>query len=138
MHYFFIEILPVFCQIRILTLLLFVFSDIYRSKMVVTWREHEHKEEDTVALHDPGTVTALQNCGMPKFFCIFSMRQQINLLQYFLNTWDPTNQVFKIRGRSIPLTVVDIYFLTDLSRRGAPLSLSSSARGGESVRDYIR
>ena len=46
--------------------------------------------------------------------------------------------MFQIRGKSIPLTVVDIYFLTGLSRRGAPISLSGSARGGESVRDYIR
>ena len=46
--------------------------------------------------------------------------------------------MFQIRGKSIPLTIVDIYFLTGLSRRGAPISLSDSARGGESVRDYIR
>ena len=71
------------------------------------------------------------------FFCISSMRQQINLLQYFLDAWDPTNQVFQIRGKSIPLTVVDIYFLTSLSRRGAPISLSSATHGGKSVRDYI-
>lgn len=46
--------------------------------------------------------------------------------------------MFQIRVKSIPLTIVDIYFLTGLSRRGAPISLSGSARGGESVRDYIR
>ena len=113
------------------------FSEIHRSKMVVTWREHEHEEEDMVALHDPGTVTALCNCGLLKFFCISSMRQQINLLKYFLDAWDPTNQMFQIRGKSIPLTIEDIYFLTGLSRRGAPLSLLGSAHGGESVRDYI-
>ena len=33
---------------------------------------------------------------------------------------------------------MDIYFLTGLLRHGAPISLSGSARGGESVRDYIR
>ena len=32
---------------------------------------------------------------------------------------------------------MDIYFLTGSSRRGAPFSLSGSARGGESMRDYI-
>ena len=62
--------------------------------MVVTWHECEHEEEDMVALHDPGTVTALWNCGLLNFFRICSMRQQINLLQYFLDAWDPTNQVF--------------------------------------------
>jgi len=130
------EFLLVFHQIRILTLLLF-FSEIHRRKIPVTWRECEHEEEDMLALHDLVTINALQNCGLFKFFCISSMRQKINLLQYFLDAWVPTNQVFQIRGKSIPFTVVDIYFLIGLSRRGAPLSLSGSARGGESVRDYI-
>ena len=66
------------------------------------------------------------------------MRQQINLLQYFLDAWDPTNQVFQIRRKSIALTIEDIYFLTSLSRRGAPLSILGSTHEGESVRDYIR
>lgn len=65
------------------------------------------------------------------------MRQHINLLQYFLDAWDVVNQVFYIRGKSIPLIVEDIYFLMGLSRCGAPLSLSGSTRGGVSVRDYI-
>ena len=113
------------------------FSKIHRSKMVVTWHEREHEEEDMIALHDPGTITVLWNCGLLKFFRISSIRQQINLLQYLLDAWDPTNQVFHIRGKSIPLTIEDIYFLTGLSRRGAPLSLLGFARGGESVRAYI-
>ena len=45
--------------------------------------------------------------------------------------------MFQIRGKSVPLTIEDIYFLTDLSRHGAPLSLSSFTGGGKSVRDYI-
>jgi len=106
--------------------------------MVITWCECKHEEEDMVALHDPGTVTALRNCGLLKFFRISNMRQQINFLQYFLDAWDPTNQMFWIRGKSIPMIVEDIYFLTGLSRHGTPLPLSGSTRGGESVRDYIR
>jgi len=86
---FFMEIFSVSHQIRILTLLLFVL-EIHWSKMPVTWREHEHEEEDMLALHDPVTVNALRNCGLFKFFRISSMRQQINLLQYFLDAWDPT------------------------------------------------
>jgi hypothetical protein len=117
---FFMEIFACFSPNQDLTLLLFVFRDSW-SKMTVTWREREHEEEDMLALHDPVTVNALRNCGLFKFFRISSMRQQINLLQYFLDAWDPTSQVFQIRGKSIPLTVVDIYFLTGLSRR-VPLS----------------
>ena len=90
-----------------------------------------------LSLHDPVMVNALWNCGLFKFFRISCMRQQINLLQYFLDAWDPTTQEFQIRGKSIPLTVLDINLLTRLSRRGAPIPLSGSARGGEYVRDYI-
>lgn len=120
MHSFLWNILLVFHQIRILNLLLFL-SEIHWSKMPVTWQERDHEEEDMLALHDPVTVNALRNCGVFKFFRISCMRQQINLLQYFLDAWDPTTQEFQIRGKSIPLTVVDIYFLTGLSRR-VPLS----------------
>ena len=66
-------------------------SDICWIKMVVTWCEREHEEEDMIALHDHGTVDALRNCGLLKFFRISSMRQQISLLQYFLDAWDLIN-----------------------------------------------
>jgi len=38
----------------------------------------------------------------------------------------------------LPILIDDIYFLMGLLRRGAPISLSGSTCGGESVRDYIR
>ena len=62
--------------------------------MVITWHECEREEEDMIALHDQGTVTALRNYGLLKFFRISSMRQQISLLQYFVDAWDLINQVF--------------------------------------------
>ena len=62
--------------------------------MVIAWHECEHEEEDMILLDDPGMVTTLRNCGLLKFFHISSMRQQINLLQYFLDALDHTNQVF--------------------------------------------
>ena len=106
--------------------------------MSLTWREREHEAEDMVALHDPVTVNALRNCGLLKFLRIYSMRAHISLLQYMLDAWDPVNQVFQIRGKSFLLTIEDMYFLTGLSRRGAPISLSSTVRGTNSTRDYIR
>ena len=128
-----------FIKIRNLLLLLFVLMGAL-NKMSLTWREREHEEEDMIALHDPVTVNALRNCGLLKFFRISSMRAQISLLhllQYMLDAWDPVNQVFQIRGKTIPLTIEDMYFLTGLSRRGAPISLSGTARGTNSTRDYI-
>ena len=90
--------------------------------MTITWRECEHEEDELLALHDPVTVNVLQNCCLLKFFRISSMRQQINLLQYLLDAWDPTSQAFQIRGKSIPLIVVDIFFWPAY-RGGVPPSL---------------
>ena len=73
MHNFSWKFLPIFYQIRILNLLLFV-SKIHWRKMPVTWREREREEEDMLALHDLVTVNALRNCGLFKFFHISSMR----------------------------------------------------------------
>lgn len=61
----------------------------------------------------------------------------MELLQ-FLRSCDPNDQSFHIRDKVVSITIDDIYFLTGLSRRGAPISLSGFAKGGESMRDYIR
>ena len=91
---FFHEIFACFCSNQDHDSSFVCDSDICWIKMVITWNECEHEEEDMIALHDQGTVTALRNCGLLKIFRISSMRQQINLLQYFFNAWDPTNQLF--------------------------------------------
>ena len=38
----------------------------------------------------------------------------------------------------LSITVEDVYFLTGLSRRGFPISLTGSTVGGEIVRDYVK
>lgn len=66
------------------------------------------------------------------------MRQQIEVLQFLVRSWDMIDQTFHIRDKMVPITIEDIYFLTGLSRRGVPISFSIFSRGGELVRDYIR
>jgi len=83
-------------------------------------------------------VEALRNCRLLKYFQLSSMRQQIDILQFLVRSWDPTDQGFHIKDKVIPFTIDDIYFLTGLSRRGAPISLSGFSKGGESMRDYIQ
>jgi len=113
-------------------------SYIHQIKMVIILREREHEEKDMISLNDQGIVDALRNCGLLKYFRLSSMRQQIELLQYLVFSWNPTDQVFHIRGKMILFTIDDIYFLTGLLRQGAPISLFGFTRRGESVRDYIR
>ena len=89
------------------------------------------------SLNDLGTVRALRDCGLLKYFKLSGMRQQIELLEFLFRTWDLAIEAFHIRKKVVPITVEDAYFLTGLSRRGLPISLSGSALGGETVRDYV-
>ena len=90
-----------------------------------------------ISLNDPGTVRALRDCGLLKYFKLSGMRQQIELLEFLVHAWDPKIEAFHIKNQVVPITIEDVYFLTGLSRRGFPISLSGSTIGGESVRDYI-
>ena len=58
--------------------------------MAITWREREHEEHDMVSLNDPGTIEALRDCGLLKYFRLSGMRQQLELLQFLVHSWDPT------------------------------------------------
>ena len=104
--------------------------------MAITWQERENEEQDMV--NDPSTIEALKDCGLLKYFKLSGIRQQIEILQFLVRAWDPIDKTFHIRDKMVPITIEDIYFLTELSRRGAPLSPSRFSRGGQSVRDYIR
>ena len=49
----------------------------------------------------------------------------------------PTIEAFENGEIFFPILVGYISFVTGLSRRGLPISLSGSALGGETMRDYI-
>ena len=42
----------------------------YLIAKMLEWREWEHEDDDFMALNDPGTVNALQQCGLLKKFKI--------------------------------------------------------------------
>ena len=52
--------------------------------MMITWREIEHEEQDMIALNDMGTVRALRDCGLLKYFKLSGMRKQIELLEFLV------------------------------------------------------
>jgi hypothetical protein len=55
---------------------------------MLEWREREHEEDYAIAGNDPGTVVALRDCGLLKFFRISGMRTQLRLLEYLVHMWD--------------------------------------------------
>ena len=50
-------------------------SGIHRTKMTIAWREREHEEQNMIALNAPGTVRALRDYGLIKYFRLSNMRQ---------------------------------------------------------------
>jgi hypothetical protein len=55
---------------------------------MLKWREREHEEDDAIVGNDSGTVAALQEFGLLKFFRILGMRAQLKLLEYLVHMWD--------------------------------------------------
>ena len=51
------------------------------------------------------------------------------LLEHILRMWNPEQQYFEVGAHVLKIEVEDIYFLTCLSRQGAPISFTGS-RGG--------
>ena len=90
-----------------------------------------------ISLNDLGTVRALIDCGLLKYFHLSGMRQQIEILEFLVRAWDLDIEAFHIRNRVVPIIVEDVYFLTGLLRRGFPISLLGFSLGGEMVRDYV-
>ena len=68
-------------------------------------------------------MAALRNYGLVKFFEVSGMMAQPALLQYIVDLWDVDQRVFRVGDETLTLEIDDIYFLTGLSRRGAPINL---------------
>ena len=72
--------------------------------MTVTWREREHEEKDMISLNDLGTVRALRDCGLLKYFKLSSMRQQIELLEFLVRAWHSAIEEFHIKNQVFSIT----------------------------------
>ena len=103
--------------------------------MVLEWREREHGTMDQEALQIAPTIHALRISGLLKFFCTSPMRANVHLLEFMINYWDHDLGMFNLQGETLDITTEDMYFITGLSRRGAPVNLE----GGDplSVQNYI-
>ena len=107
--------------------------------MVLEWREREHEAMDHAALQSFPTIQALRTCGLLKFFCTSPMWANVRILEFMVNYWDHELGMFNLQGETLELTVEDIYFITGLSQRGAPMNLEGTGRGSDplSVQNYV-
>ena len=67
------------------------------------------------------------------------MRANVRLLEFMINYWDHDLGMFNLQGETLEITTEDMYFITGLSRRGVPVNLEGTGRGGDplSVQNYI-
>ena len=67
------------------------------------------------------------------------MRANVRLLETLISYWDHDLGLFDLQGEILDITIEDIYFITGISRRGIPVNLEGTSRGGDSmsVQDYI-
>ena len=98
---------------------------------MLEWREREHEDMDQEALQDAPTVNVLRQSGLLKFFCTSPMHSNVHLLEFLINYWDHDLGMFDLQGEFLEVTSEDVYFIAGLSRRGAPVNLEGTGRGGD-------
>ena len=86
-----------------------------QAKMVLEWRQSEHKDMDMLAMRDLMISNALQRCVFLKFYHSSNMRSQVRLLETLVWLWDHELGMFDIQGETLDITTEDIYFVTRLS-----------------------
>ena len=104
---------------------------------MVIWKERTHDDEDATAERNLVCISTLQNYGLLKFFRTPSMVSHERLLEHILRMWNPEQQYFEVGAHILIVEVEDIYFLTGLSRRGAPISTIGSRGGDITTRELI-
>ena len=98
----------------------------YNIGIMVIWKERENEVPYFQVVSDPTTIEALLNRGLLKYFIVPGMKFYVCLLEYIIGMWDPDQQHFVVGIHSLPIEIEDIYFLTELSRKGIPVVLSSA------------
>ena len=62
--------------------------------MVLELREREHGDVEEVVQADLMAQQALQACGLYKFWCLGSLRENPRLLHLLVDYWDPEFETF--------------------------------------------
>ena len=106
------------------------------SNMVI-WKERKHDLDDAFVERNASCISALRDCGLLKLFWTPSMVSHERLLEYILRMWNLEQQHFEVGAHILTIEVEDIYFLTRLSRWGAPISLKGSQGGDITTQELI-
>jgi hypothetical protein len=104
---------------------------------MIEWKEREHELDDLAVLQISRTQATLRDCGLLKFFKLQKMKKEILLLEHIISLWDVAEQEFWIGTQLLTIELEDVYFLTGLSKRGAPIAFSRQRALPEQVDVYL-
>jgi len=62
---------------------------------------------------------------------------KIRFLNLLIDYWHPDAEAFILDGKALTITVEDIYFITDLSRRGKVANFKTHRGCGLTINEYI-
>jgi hypothetical protein len=65
------------------------------------------------------------------------MKREVLLLEHVIGLWDVAEQGFCIGTQLLTIELEDVYFLTDLSKRGVPISFTGQRALPEQVDMYL-
>jgi hypothetical protein len=91
---------------------------------MLEWKEREHELDDVSALQSPQSRAALRNCGLLKYVKMQKMKKEVLLLEHMIGLWNIVEKGFLIGTHLLTIELEDVYFKTDLSKRGVPVALS--------------
>ena len=72
-------------------------------RMVLEWREREHRDVEEVVRGDLMAQKDLRACGLYNFWCLGSLRDKPRLLQMLVYYRDPDSESFHISGMSLTI-----------------------------------
>jgi hypothetical protein len=104
---------------------------------MIEWKEREHELNDVAALQSHRSRAALRNYNLLKFFKMQNMKKEVLLLEYMIGLWNTTEQGFQIGTQLLTIELENVYFLTGLSKRGAPVILSGQRALLVPVEQYL-
>jgi hypothetical protein len=104
---------------------------------MIEWKEHEHKLKYIATLKNPQERDALRNFDLLKYFKLQKMKKEVLLLECMIGLWNTAEKGFQIGSQMLYIELEDVYFLTDLSKRGPPIILSRQQGVPMPVKEYV-
>jgi hypothetical protein len=105
--------------------------------IMLEWKEREHELDDVASLQSPRSRAALRNCGLLKYVKMQKMKKEVLLLEHMIGLWNVAEQGFQMGMQLLTIELEDVYFITGLSKRGAPIVLTGQRALPAPVDEYL-